>query len=248
MKKFDHISFLLVIPARFASSRFPGKPLIDLLGKTMIERVYEQCLKAVDSKNIVVATEDVRIKEFCDAHHMNCIMTSDNCLTGTDRVAEVAEHIEADYYINVQGDEPLFNPKDIEKMLHQLEAYPTEILNGFAPILNEEDYRSLTIPKVVFRPDGRLLYMSRAPIPGNKKNEFVKSWRQICIYSFPKEALLDFTQQKQKKELEQEEDIEILRFLEMGYDVRMIELSTDSIAIDTPEDVEKVIKKLNVLG
>jgi 3-deoxy-manno-octulosonate cytidylyltransferase (CMP-KDO synthetase) len=176
---------------------------------------------------------------------MQCVITSPDCLTGTDRIAEVAGQIKVDYYINVQGDEPLINPADIKKVIDAVNEYPGEVINGFAPILSAEDYFSLTVPKVVCRPDGRLLYMSRSPIPGNKKSEFIKAWRQVCVYAFPRQSLFHYVELGRKTELEEMEDLEIIRFLELGYEVRMLQLSTDSIAVDTPADVEKVIKALN---
>jgi len=241
-------SFIVVIPARLQSTRLPEKPLIDLEGKSMIQRTYEQCLKAVPAEKVVVATDSQKIYDHCQEHGMNVQMTSDQCLTGTDRVAEIAGQLTADYYINVQGDEPLFNPEDINKVLRLIEKHPGEIINGFAPIAREEDYRSASVPKVVLRPDGRLLYMSRSPIPGNKAGQFNCAWRQICVYAFPKKALEEFATQKNKTPLEEQEDIEILRFLELGYEVRMAELSSDSIAVDLPEDAERVravLRKIN---
>lgn len=239
--------FVVVIPARYESSRLPGKPLIDLDGKSLIQRTYEQTCKAVDAKLVYVATDDDRIKKHCKELNIQVIMTSSGCLTGTDRVAEFARQIEARTYINVQGDEPLMNPDDILKVINSAKENPTEIINGFATITSKEHYRSATVPKVVFRSDYRLLYMSRSPIPGNKKGEFVKGWRQICVYAFPNASLLDFSKQNCKTMLENEEDIEILRFLELGYEVRMIELSTDSIAVDTQEDAEKVRNFLKII-
>lgn len=236
---------VIVIPARLASSRLPEKPLLDLAGKSLLQRTYEQCKKAVAAEEIVVATDHERIYQHCQDLGMNVLMTSTNCLTGTDRVAEVADQMEADYYINVQGDEPLINPADIIAVREAAVRYPGEIINGYAAIIEEELYRSLTIPKVVFRPDGRLLYMSRNGIPGNKEGAFQRSWRQICVYGFPASALKAFAQQPKKTRLEAEEDIEILRFLELGYEVRMIELSADSVAVDTPEDVQKVLQILS---
>lgn len=236
---------VLIIPARYKSSRFPGKPLIVLNGKTMIQRVWEQCTKAVDPNLIFIATEDERIFKYCNENGMQCILTSDNCLTGTDRVAEVAKKIDADYYINVQGDEPVINPADISKIVKLLPHLKGEILNGYCEIDNVEDYLSVSVPKVVMRQDDRLLYMSRAPIPGNKNNKFQKGFRQVCIYAFPKEALHVFSQIHEKTPMELEEDIEILRFLEIGYEVKMVHMSKESIPIDNPEDVDKVLKKLN---
>lgn len=238
------MDYVIVIPARYASSRLPGKPLIDLYGQSVLERTYRQCLKVVDAEKIVVATDDQRIEAHCKAKDMQVVMTSKDCLTGTDRVAEVAEHIEADYYINVQGDEPLMNPQDILDTIAATQKYQGDIINGFAPITEELQFKSLSIPKLVFRPDGRLLYMSRSPIPGNKSQNFRMAWRQICVYAFTKSALQAFVAENKKTPLEAEEDIEILRFLELGYEVRMIPLSTESIAVDVPEDVEKVKQKL----
>jgi 3-deoxy-manno-octulosonate cytidylyltransferase (CMP-KDO synthetase) len=234
---------IIVIPARMQSSRLPGKPLIDIAGKTLIQRTYDRCIMAVPEEEIYVATDNVEIFKHCKQSNMQVVMTSENCLTGTDRVAEVAEQIEADYYINVQGDEPLMNPQDILDTIKAAEKYTGEIINGYAPI-NEEDYKSLTVPKVVIRPDGRLLYMSRSSIPGNKNGSFQKAWRQVCVYAFPKIALQTFIKEGKKTPLEAQEDIEILRFLELGYEVRMIPLSVDSIAVDVPEDVERVKLKL----
>lgn len=236
--------FVIVIPARYKSSRLPGKPLLDLNGKSMIQRTYERCNLAVKSELIYVATDDDKIYEHCKLNNINVVMTSKKCLTGTDRVAEFSKQVLAKTYINVQGDEPLMNPDDIKEVIKAIKVFPDDVINGFAKIETEEQYRSVTIPKVVFRPDGRLLYMSRSPIPGNKSNKFNKSWRQICIYAFPKEILHKFSETQSKTTLENEEDIEILRFLEMGYEVRMIELSSDSIAVDTPDDAQKVNKYL----
>ena len=242
------MSYIIVIPARLASTRLPEKPLVLIDGKSLIQRTYEQCLLAVPADKVFVATDADKIADHCKDLGMNVIMTSENCLTGTDRVAEVSHKIAVDYYINVQGDEPLINPDDIKQIVKAIEHYPNEIINGYAAIDTEEDYRSVTIPKVVFKPDGELLYMSRTPIPGNKKNVFVKSWRQVCIYAFPKKALDAFTSVTQKTMLEEEEDIEILRFLELGHKVRMIEMSNESIAVDTPEDIQKVLHRLEQIN
>lgn len=237
-------TYVVVIPARLASTRLPNKPLVDIAGKSLIERTWGQVIQAVPREKVYVLTDDDLIMRHCEERGIQVVLTSKDCLTGTDRVAEFASVYSYDYYINVQGDEPLMNPLDISKIINQIENGAKEIINGYAEIDNEDDYRSLTIPKVVFRPDGRLLYMSRSAIPGNKKNTFINSYKQVCIYAFPREALMDFYNSKEKTFLENLEDIEILRFLEMGYEVNMIELSKDSIAVDVPEDIQKVIRHL----
>lgn len=237
-------SFVVVIPARLASTRLPNKPLIDIAGKSLIERTWEQVTKAVAKEKVFVLTDDEEIVSHCDDRGIQSRLTSKDCLTGTDRVAEYAATHDFDYYINVQGDEPLINPDDITKVISELNSDRDVIINGYAPIKNESDFRSLTIPKVVLRSDGRLLYMSRAPIPNNKNDEFNKAFKQVCVYAFPKETLVQFAAQRHKTMLEEIEDIEVLRFLEMGFEVKMIEMSSDSIAVDVPDDIEKVLKRL----
>ena len=120
------MNYIVVIPARYKSSRLEGKPLIDLNGIPMIIRTYRQCLKVVPSKKIYIATDDIRIKKVCNKEGAQTIMTSKNCLTGTDRVAEVSKKIKAKTYINVQGDEPLFNPKDLKLLIKKIKKYPNE--------------------------------------------------------------------------------------------------------------------------
>ncbi|MEH7495488.1 3-deoxy-manno-octulosonate cytidylyltransferase [Neobacillus niacini] len=238
------MNYCVIIPARYQSSRLPGKPLIDLCGLPMVVRTYQQCIKACAAEKVYVATDDERIRKVCEINNIQVIMTSSDCLTGTDRIAECAKYIDAEVFINVQGDEPLFNPKDLELLISYAEKYPNEVLNGYCEICDENLFRSGSIPKVVFRPDGRLLFMSRAPIPTNKEQGFVKAWRQVCAYAFPKAALKDFSAISEKTRLENIEDIEILRFLERGWDVRMLELSCDSIAVDTPNDIQRVEKAI----
>jgi len=238
-------NYLVVIPSRMESTRLPKKPLIDIAGKSLIQRTCEQVAKAIPIENFLVATDHHDILNHVRNLGYNAELTSKDCLTGTDRVAEIASRYSYDHYINVQGDEPLINPEDILKAVSSIKEFPDDILNGYAIIDKAEDYYSTTIPKVVFRPDKRLLYMSRANIPGNKENDFKKSCKQICIYVFPKQLLQEFKNKKNKTPLEKLEDIEILRFLEMGFEVRMIEMSSNSIAVDVPEDINKVLKKLN---
>lgn len=233
------MNYSVIIPARYQSSRLPGKPLVDLCGLPMVVRTYQQCIKACPPEKVYVATDDERIRETCKLYGIQVIMTSSDCLTGTDRIAECAQYLEADIFINVQGDEPVFNPKDLELLISNLAKYPGEILNGYCEINDEELFRSGSVPKVVFRPDGRLLFMSRAPIPSNKQHTFERAWRQVCAYAFPREALKDFSSVSEKTALESIEDIEILRFLELGWEVRMIELSSESVAVDNPEDIQR---------
>ena len=233
------MKYIVVIPARYKSKRLPGKPLANIGGLPMIVRTYNQCAKVINKHKIVVATDNLKIKNVCDEYNIKSIITSNNCLTGTDRVAEVAKKIKCNFYINVQGDEPFFNPNDLKILIKEAEKKPNEVINGYTEIKNKKLFFSSSIPKVVFDKNGYLLYMSRGPIPSNKALEFRKAWRQVCAYSFPRKALIDFTKTKNKTPIELLEDIEILRFLENGYKVKMIKMSNKSLAVDNNEDLEK---------
>lgn len=237
--------YSLIIPARYESSRLPGKPLVMIGGKPMIVRTWEQCAKACDPSLIHVATDDERVEAVCRENGIEVIMTSPECLTGTDRVAECASQLDSDFFVNVQGDEPVFDPEDIRNLISAARRYPGEIINGYCDIETREEFFSTQVPKVVFADSGRLLYMTRGNIPGNKSGTFVKGWRQVCAYSFPRDALLLFAERDCKTPLEAMEDIEILRFLELGFEVKMIRMSDESIPVDYPEDVKKVERRLS---
>ena len=234
--------YLIIIPARYSSKRLPGKPLIDINGIPMIIRTFNQCKKAVPASKIIIATDDKRIQKICSKNGINSIITSKRCLTGTDRIAEVAKKIKKSFYINVQGDEPICNPKDIKKIVNFAKKNPNLIINGYTEIKDKEMFYSPNVPKVVFDKNQKLLYMSRAPIPSNKKQTFIKSWRQVCIYSFPYKSLKIYTSIKKKTTLELIEDLESNRFLELGYQVKMLKMSNKSVAVDTKEDLVKVRK------
>ncbi len=232
---------VLIIPARYDSTRFPGKPLFDIAGKSMIQRTWEQCVQSFPKENTFVATDDQRIETHCSELGIQTVMTSTNCLTGTDRVWEASQQIDADTYVNVQGDEPLFNPDDITAVLRASQREPHLVINAMCHINEESDYFNIHVPKVVTTVDGKLLYMSRSAIPHNKQNLFEFAMRQVCVYAFPKAALAAFGSVSKKTPLESQEDIEIIRFLELGYEVKMIEVSQESIPVDRPADVERVV-------
>lgn len=239
------INYLIVIPARYESSRFPGKPLADIHGKSMIRRVWEKCVEAASADKVLVATDDNRIMEHCRDHEMQVDLTSNECLTGTDRLYEVAQKRKADVYINVQGDEPLISPIDIKTVLQAAQNEPDITINAMCSIKNEDDFRNPNVPKVITRKDGRLLYMSRAPVPTNKQLGFEKAMKQVCIYAYPHDALITFGSLKEKTPLESIEDLEILRLLELGYEVKMIEVSDYSVAVDTQQDLDRVRSLIN---
>jgi 3-deoxy-manno-octulosonate cytidylyltransferase (CMP-KDO synthetase) len=237
---------VIVIPARYKSSRFPGKPLVKLLGKPMIQWVAELSAKAVGQENVYIATDDQRISDTVMELGYQVIMTSEFCLTGTDRLAEFAQKILADIYINVQGDEPLVNPEDILKIIEAKKSYFNEVINGYAVIGQGEAPNNVNIPKVIFTQDKRMVYMSRQALPGFKdsKNAPTEYYKQVCIYAFNRQELLAYGAYGKKSTLEHSEDIEIIRFLEWNQPIRMVKTRPGSLAVDVPEDVFKVEKAL----
>lgn len=239
--------YLIVIPARYKSSRLPGKPLILLNGIPMLKYVWDICTSVVDKKNVVLATDSEKIKRCCIKYNINFIMTSKKCLTGTDRVFEVAKKIKAKTYINVQGDEPLLSPDDLKIFIAAALKNPKLILNAMNEVNNQKEYVSLNVPKVVVNNSNFLLYMSRAKIPSSKNNKFSYALKQVCMYSFPRKELFNFGKNNNKTFFENIEDIEILRFLEMGSKVKMIKVFNPSIGVDTIQDAVRVsrILKLN---
>ncbi len=243
---------IVLIPARYKSSRFPGKPLAPLLGKPMILWVAELSAKAIGQENVYVATEDSRIFDLVESAGFNAVMTSDQALTGTDRLGEVAEKIDADIYINVQGDEPVLNPDDILKIRDKKIENMDSVINGYCWISNTEDPESVNIPKVITNEADKLVYMSRRALPGFKeaKNAPTRYKKQVCIYAFTKEELLAFKNFGGKSKLEHSEDIEILRFLELDKSILMVETHGGSLAVDIPEDVppvEEALKQIHRL-
>jgi len=239
----------VIIPARYSSSRFPGKPLIPLLGKPMIIWVCELSARAIGAENVFVATDDNRIASVVDDAGFKSIITSKSALTGTDRVAEAARDLNYEIYINVQGDEPLVSPDDISRAIHEKRLNFDKVINGYCFLGVDESPANVNIPKVVTAENGRLLYISRSPIPGSKlgtlKNEMYK--KQVCIYAFNSSELEQFLAYSTKSTLEEIEDIEILRFFELNIDTLMFQCASGSLAIDCPEDVPPVEKKLKQL-
>lgn len=233
----------IIIPARYKSSRFPGKPLAKILGKEMILRVLNICAKAINKKNIYVATDDNRIKIRVLENNFQAIMTPKQCKTGTDRVAIASKKINARIFVNVQGDEPLINYKDIKKIISAKKKFPKSVICGYTKISKQENPKNLNLPKVVISKSNNLIYMSRLPIPGSKsskldnKKNFLK---QVCIYAFNKNELNSFLKFGKKTYLEKFEDIEILRFFEIGIPIKMVELKKQSIAVDVKSDLKKV--------
>ena len=234
-------NFVLVIPARLNSTRLPKKLLIKIQGKSIIERTYKCALKALGEKErIIIATDSNEIKYKCESFGARVIMTSENCLTGTDRVAEVAEIVEADQYINLQGDEPIFPAEELKFFIKEVSNNLLDVHTAITKIKNETDFRNLSIPKMVFTNSKKLLYSSRAAIPGSKFDVFKNAYKHVCIYAFNKKHLELFHRQKQKSTFELQEDLEINRFLELDINVQCVELTKSGKAVDNVNDLEIV--------
>lgn len=232
----------VIIPARYASTRYPGKPLVPLLGKPMVLWVAELSALAVGKENVYVATEDSRIADIVRSAGFSALMTSPAALTGTDRLAEASHMIDYDIYVNVQGDEALVEPDDIRRCIELKSEHPDLIINGYSSLSPGEDHTSVNIPKVITNEAGMMVYMSRSPLPGFKeqKNAPAAYRKQVCIYGFTREELSSFSKFGRKSVIEACEDIEILRFLELDRRILMYECQPGSLAVDVPEDVFKV--------
>ena len=238
------MKYIVVIPARYKSSRLQGKALIKLDGVPMIIRTYRQCLKVIPANLIFIATDDYRIKKICLKEKAQVIMTSSRCLTGTDRVAEVAKKIRAKYYINIQGDEPLFDPNDIRKLLRHVKKNTGEILLGYCKLSSKKDLFSKNIPKIVFDKKEYLIYASRSIIPSINKINESRYFKGVWGYVFPRDKLLRFGKEKKKTPLEKSEDIEILRFVELGFKVKLVRMTDYSKPVDVKSDIKTVVKKI----
>lgn len=229
-----------IIPARYQSSRFEGKPLADICGKPMVWWVYQQCKKVKELTEVYVATDSNTIYEVCKELEIEVIMTSDKHPTGTDRIGEVAQKIRADVYVNIQGDEPLIEPETIRKAIVPfLENKGYEITNLMTKITDPVDVVNFTVPKVITNNDNIGIYVTRTPAPYPKGTIDFSYYKQVCVYGFTPKAL-EFYCNSARGKIETIEDIEILRFIENNYKVKYIEVDSDTVAVDTKKDLEKV--------
>lgn len=234
-----------VIPARYASTRFPGKPLVDIGGKTMIRRVYEQALKANLDK-VVVATDDKRIADEVTNFGGEFIMTAGTHQSGTDRCAEVAERLgDFEVIINIQGDEPFINPAQIALVKSCFEDETVNLATLVKPVKDEEELFNVNIPKVVLNNRQQAIYFSRQTLPYIRSVE-ASEWlthypfyKHIGIYGYRKSTLLELTKLKPSS-LELAESLEQLRWIENSYQIQTKVTNLETIAIDNPEDLKKI--------
>ena len=210
----------------------------------MILRVADIC-KKIKNVRVFIATDSKKIANVAEKNGYDYIMTSKNCLTGTDRVAEASKKIKSEIFINVQGDEPTISPRDIQKIMNTKKKFPNHVICGYDKIHNFESPKNINLPKVVVNSKDELIYISRALVPGTKKkNQNINYFKKVCIYAFNKKQLKKFHLKKRKSIIEKIEDIEILRFFDMDEKIKMVKLNSNSVAVDEMRDVKKVEKLL----
>ncbi len=240
-----------IIPSRFASTRFPGKPLIDIGGKTMIQRVYEQACKSKLLSKVVVATDDVNIEQHVKSFGGNVVMTSDQHQSGTDRCFEAITKVSstADVVINIQGDEPFIHPEQIDLVASCFTDPKVQIATLVKKLTEMDDLVSNTIMKVIMNKNKEAIYFSRQAIPyirGKEQNDWLNYftyYKHIGIYAYTVSTLSEITSLEQSS-LELAESLEQLRWIENGYKIKIEVTDFESVSVDAPEDLKKLQKYL----
>jgi 3-deoxy-manno-octulosonate cytidylyltransferase (CMP-KDO synthetase) len=243
---------VIIIPARLDSSRLPKKVLLDLKGKTVIQRVYEQCLKVKNVDEVYIATDSLEIKEVCETFTSQVVITKSNHQSGTDRIGEAISSIDCDIVINVQGDEPFIKPSLIEALVNSFSNSEITMSSAMSKINNVKDLQNSNVVKVVVDRQNNALFFSRSMLPfprdvkeissSNEVLEKYQFFRHIGIYGYRKDFLLNFVNLEQSY-LEKIEKLEQLRALENGFKIKMIEAKSSFTGIDTQEDYEEALKK-----
>ncbi len=242
------MKILGIIPARYASTRFPGKPLADICGKSMIQRVFEQAAKAETLTKVVVATDDERIFQHVLSFGGAAILTSDQHESGTDRCAEVAKQFpEFEGIINIQGDEPLIDPSQIDLLGATLSQNDVQLATLIKQIKTEDELFNPNTPKVILNKNEQAIYFSRQPLPylrGIAESEWLQNhtfYKHIGIYGYRAQTLATITQLPVSS-LEKAESLEQLRWIENGMAIQTAITDAESLAVDTPEDLQKIIQ------
>ncbi|HRG38591.1 MAG TPA: 3-deoxy-manno-octulosonate cytidylyltransferase [Bacteroidia bacterium] len=240
-----------IIPARYGSTRFPGKPLVDIDGKSMIQRVYEQAKKSVHLSEVVVATDDTRIEQHVKGFNGKVVMTSDQHQSGTDRCFEAMETfaVKADVVINIQGDEPFIHPGQIDEIASCFVDPDVQLATLVKKINTQEELFNVNIPKVLLNKNKEAIYFSRQTIPfirGKKQEEWLENhtfFKHIGIYAYRASILKEITSLKTTA-LETSEGLEQLRWIENGYKIKVELTDYESVAVDVPDDLQKLRKFL----
>jgi 3-deoxy-manno-octulosonate cytidylyltransferase (CMP-KDO synthetase) len=240
------VKIAAIIPARYHSTRFEGKPIVKIKGIPMIERVYRQVEASGKflSAHIMVATDDQRIASVVDAFGGNVVMTSPRCSSGSQRLWEVVKNRDFDAVINIQGDEPIVPGELISALYDEVSSCKYDVVTPAYYSHSYEDYLSRHVVKVVVDQDFRALYFSRSPIPFMEKGNFTGFYHHIGMYGYLKDSLKSFINIPASP-LETREKLEQLRFLESGIDIKVIQSQYQSVGVDVPEDVEKIERILD---
>lgn len=229
-----------VIPARYGSGRFPGKPLADICGKPMVWWVYEQLKKAKGIDEVYVATDSEKIERVCKREKMKVIMTSENCPTHLERLYEVSVKVDADFYINVNGDEPLIDSKCIEDLVpYDVDSKSSYVANGMMVLTDPIDAVDSSKIKIAVDSFGYGMYMARSPIPFPKGNAEYQMKKFVGVQCFTKKAL-QFVADTPRGFFESIEDIDEFRFLENGHKIKFVLTKANTLSVDTKKDLEKV--------
>ncbi|OYT10751.1 MAG: 3-deoxy-manno-octulosonate cytidylyltransferase [Bacteroidetes bacterium 4572_112] len=239
------MSIIAIIPSRYDSSRFPGKPLADIDGISMIQRVYEQAQKVQALDKVVVATDDDRIFEHCKAFGANVMMTSVGHTNGTERITEVIkkEKHGFDFVLNIQGDEPFVHPEQIENLCNLISSGDFDIATLAKEITDEHELESANTVKVVMSNNNKALYFSRYSLPFDRNEVSPIRYKHIGMYAFKTKVLLEL-ESLNPSALEQSESLEQLRWLENDYIIGVVKTIYDSFGIDTPEDIINALNKI----
>ncbi len=229
-----------IIPARYSSTRFPGKPLADICGKPMVWWVYMEARKVLEYDDVIIATDSEEIVNECKKLNLKVMMTSDKHPTGTDRVAEVAQSIPADVYVIIMGDEPLIKAADEMRLLAALsDKKNADAVMLVEKFVNPVDLANMTTIKLAINDSGQLIYMSRAAIPYPKDSIGYSFYKNVGCYALRKETL-DFYLKTQPGNLERAEGIELLRLIENQKSVQTVLINSESMSVDTPKDLERI--------
>lgn len=243
----EKLKVIAMIPARYAATRFPGKLMQDLNGKTVIRRTYESTLKTELFDDVFVVTDSQIIYDEINAHGGKVILSKTNHECGSDRIAEAVKDMDIDIVVNVQGDEPFTSRTSLEKVLkvfYGSDAHQIDLASLMTPLYGQEDIENPNHVKVIVNQNNFALYFSRSPIPYHRdKDVEVTYYKHIGIYAFRKQAILDFHQLPMLT-LEASEKIECIRYLEYGKNIKMVESEAMGVGIDTPEDLEKAKRML----
>ena len=242
------MSAIAVIPARYNSTRFPGKPLTDIGGQSMLQRVYHQTQKAKNIQSIIIATDDNRIQEHASSFGAEVMMTSDRHPSGTDRIAEVISKLNESYdiVVNVQGDEPFINPSQIDALVDLFSNVNVDIATMVKPLSGIQEYENPNVVKAVMADNGKVLYFSRSNIPyfrkGYKDQTFssVTGYKHLGMYAY-RSSVLSKLAKLAPSSLEQAEQLEQLRWLQNGFSISACITHEETIAIDTPDDLQRAV-------